>query len=180
MKEFVYPEMLVHVPLCTHKEPKKVVLISSSPEPVVSQINKYSHSECTVLNSFEALDTLENDSVDVLIIDSNDLSFSINEVERVLNQHAIVAMPYNQLDDTDACSAFFTSLSFYFDILMPYRLEDGSTLLLASKLYHPTADIILDRSDLIDGANYYNSEIHLASFAMPNYLRKTYLGVFKN
>jgi spermidine synthase len=63
---------------------------------------------------------------------------------------------------------------------MPYNLGNGSTALLASKEYHPTADVILQRSDMIDGLSFYNCDIHVSAFAMPNYIRKEYLGIIKN
>lgn len=53
-------------------------------------------------------------------------------------------------------------------------------MILASKEYHPTADVILQRSDLIDGLEYYNCDIHIATFVMPNYIRSTYKGIIKN
>lgn len=53
-------------------------------------------------------------------------------------------------------------------------------LFLASKEYHPTADVILQRADMIDGLSYYNCDVHVASFAMGNYIRKEYLGIIKN
>jgi len=33
---------------------------------------------------------------------------------------------------------------------------------------------------MIDGLNFYNCDIHIAAFAMPNYIRKEYLGIIKN
>ncbi|MBD3824817.1 MAG: spermidine synthase, partial [Epsilonproteobacteria bacterium] len=71
-------------------------------------------------------------------------------------------------------------LANYFKIIMPYNLGNGETALLASKAYHPTADVILHRVDMLDGVNYYNCDIHPAAFAMPNYIRKEYLGIIRN
>jgi spermidine synthase len=63
---------------------------------------------------------------------------------------------------------------------MPYNIGNGSTAILCSKEYHPTADINLQRADMIDGLSYYNCNVHPAAFAMPNYIRKEYLGLIKN
>jgi len=63
---------------------------------------------------------------------------------------------------------------------MPYNLGNGATALLASKAYHPTADLILHRADMLDNLSYYNCDIHPAAFAMGNYIRKEYLGSIKN
>jgi len=55
-------------------------------------------------------------------------------------------------------------------LLCPYRYERGiddgklvtQYLMLASRFYHPTADINLQRADLTDGYAYYNSDIAIA------------------
>jgi len=73
-----------------------------------------------------------------------------------------------------------------FKIVMPYRIEMPSqiggvkTFVLASKEYHPTADFILQRADLIDDLKFYNSDVHPAVFAMPNYIRSALKGIAKN
>jgi len=62
--------------------------------------------------------------------------------------------------------------------VMPYRFEMymypgcNWNFIMGSKLYHPTADMILQRADLIDGLKYYNSDIHKASFILPNYIKQ--------
>ena len=33
---------------------------------------------------------------------------------------------------------------------------------------------------MIDDLSYYNCDAHIAAFAMPNYIRKEYLGIVKN
>ena len=62
----------------------------------------------------------------------------------------------------------------------PYNIGNGATALLSSKEYHPTADINLQRADMLDGLSYYNCDVHPAAFAMGNYIRKEYLGIIKN
>ena len=70
----------------------------------------------------------------------------------------------------------------YFKIVMPYALLETTQkmALLASKEYHPTADINLQRADLTDGFGVYNSDLHVGVFAMPTYIKKRYLGIIKN
>ncbi len=63
---------------------------------------------------------------------------------------------------------------------MPYHLGECNYAVLASKYYHPTADINLQRADLTDGFEVYNSDLHVASFALPTYIKKRYLGIIKN
>ena len=69
---------------------------------------------------------------------------------------------------------------------MPFRFEVSSenrelfTATFATKKYHPTADIILQKSDLLEGLEYYNSDIHKSSFILPNYLKESLKILIKN
>jgi len=83
------------------------------------------------------------------------------------------------LDDETTSKEQLAAIGEYFKVVMPYKAED-KTMILASKAYHPTADVILHRTDLIDGLSYYNCDIHVSSFAMPNYIRSAYRGIIKN
>jgi spermidine synthase len=84
------------------------------------------------------------------------------------------------LEDTGSNKVLMQAMANYFKIIMPYKLGNDQSAILASKEYHPTADIILQRADMLDNLNYYNCDIHIASFVMPNYIRKEYLGIIKN
>ena len=68
----------------------------------------------------------------------------------------------------------------YAKIVMRYNVGDCTMALLASKEYHPTADIILQRADMLDGVEYYNSDVHPTAFAMGNNVRKAHKGIIKN
>ena len=184
MKTFIYPEMMVHVGLCTHKLPTSVVLASSNPASLQAELARYKASNVTLINADTLLegfrDTLDN-SVDVVLLDTlcND-TVVLAHVNRILKDDGVLVMQHAHLDNIESNTALMDTLSNYFIIIMPYHLEDGTTLLLCSKKYHPTADVILQRSDLLEGHQYYNCDIHIAAFAMPQYVRKNYLGVIKN
>jgi spermidine synthase len=91
-----------------------------------------------------------------------------------------LATVHPSLDDVAANKSMMQILGKYAKIIMPFNLGNGETALLASKAYHPTADIILHRADMLDGLQYYNCDVHPAAFAMGNNVRKAYLGVIKN
>ena len=61
---------------------------------------------------------------------------------------------------------------------MPFKFGHNTSI-LASKKYHPTADINLQRSDLLDGLDYYSSEIQLASFVFPATEHRALTGIAK-
>jgi spermidine synthase len=184
MKTFVYPEMMVHVALCTHKLPTRVLLASDNASLLMGELSRYRESGVTQIGSTNLLESFRNSddkSADVVLLDgTTEDSAIIAHINRVLKEDGLVVLQHLHLDDVQANTNLMEILGNYFKIIMPYHLEDGTTLLLCSKEYHPTADLILQRSDLLEGHSYYNCDVHVASFAMPQYVRKNYLGIIRN
>lgn len=184
MKTFIYPEMMVHVPMCTHKNPRSVLLASDNAELLKGELSRYREIETAVVPSGDLLNSVRNiadKSVDVALIDAlSDDSAVLAHVNRVLKEDALCVLRHPDLDNGPANVKLMQILGNYFKIIMPYHVGDGTTLLLCSKEYHPTADLILQRSDLLEGHQYYNCDIHIAAFAMPQYVRKNYLGIIRN
>jgi spermidine synthase len=183
MKEFIYPEMMVHVPMCTHKEPKNVLIVSDNPAALEAELGRHADVEVTAVSASNALESLRDiadASTDIVLLEASADAAVIAHCNRVLNAEGLMVLKHPSLDEEAANKALMEVLGNYFKIIMPYNVGNGETLLLASKAYHPTADVILQRSDLIEGQQYYNSDIHEAAFAMPNYIRKAYLGIIRN
>ena len=184
MKTFIYPEMMVHVALCTHKLPTSVLLASENRDLLMGELSRYRDSAVVTMGASDLIESFRNTedkSADVILLDisSND-SAVIAHINRTLKDDGLLVMQHPHLDEVDANTTLMQILGNYFKIIMPYHLEDGTTLLLCSKEYHPTADIILQRSDLLEGHQYYNCDVHTAAFAMPQYVRKNYLGIIRN
>ncbi|MEO1953984.1 MAG: spermidine synthase [Campylobacterales bacterium] len=181
MKEFIYNEMMVHVPLCTNKNPQNVLIVSENADAMVKEIQKHTDIECKVIASnLDALRDEADKSYDVVISEMDADSVAFAHINRVLKDDGLLVTTHPSLDEVEANKSMMQILGNYFKILMPYNLGNGQTALLGSKEYHPTADIILQRSDMLDNLSYYNCDIHIASFAMGNYIRKEYLGIIKN
>ncbi|MEA3372897.1 MAG: spermidine synthase [Campylobacterota bacterium] len=183
MKPFIYPEMMVHIPLCTHKKPENILVVSDSADALQEEIARYSGAETAVVAASNALDGLReaaDQSSDVVLMEASADAAMIAHISRILKDDGLVVMKHPSLDDEQANTVLMGQLGSYFKIIMPYTTGAGETLLLASKEYHPTADVILQRTDLLEGQQYYNCDIHQAAFAMPNYIRKAYLGVIRN
>lgn len=182
MREFVYPEMMVHVPMCTHKEPQNVLMLSDAPEALQAELSRYG-SETVVTHAPASLDALRNiadGSVDVVLCEADVDAAVAGHISRVLSDDGVVSLCHPSLEEVQPNTVLLGVLGNYFKVIMPYRLWNEETLLLASKGNHPTADVNLHRADMLDGLQYYNSDIHPAAFAMPNYIRKTYLGIIRN
>lgn len=181
MKDFIYPEMMVHVPLCTNKDPKEVLIISDDAQYLIEEIQKhYDVSADVISRNLELLRNAEEAKYDVVICEMEADAAVIGHISRVLKDDGQLSIVHPNLDETETNKELMQNLGNYFKVIMPYNLGNGSTALLASKEYHPTADLILQRADMLDNLSYYNSDIHPAAFAMPNYIRKEYLGIIKN
>ena len=181
MKENMHTEMLVHVPLCTHKEPKTVLIVSSNASKLVDEVAKHSGVDVKVADaSLEVLREESDGAYDVVVCEAVGEEAVAAHISRVLKSDGLAALGGIDLEKTDAAKERIAGVAKSFKIVMPYRLVGDEHALLASKEYHPTADINLQRADLTDGFSAYNSDLHIGSFAMPTYIRKRYLGIVKN
>lgn len=182
MNKFTNAEMMVHIPLCTNKDPKNVLLLSEDTKNLELEIQKHINIE-TVSNkaTLDVVRECKDSSFDVIILDTmnDDVAF-LAHINRILKDDGLVVMKHPSLSQVEENKKLMQTLGNYFKIIMPYNLGDGTTALLSSKEYHPTADLILQRSDMLDNLDVYNCDLHIGAFAMPNYVRKAYLGVIKN
>jgi spermidine synthase len=181
MNKFIYNEMMIHIPLCTHKEPKNILIVSDSPSGLQNEIKKHNSVDSDSIKcSLDELSKLNDDAYDVVVSQMQADALYLSQVNRILNDDGILVIKHPSLDEVDSNKSLMKILGGYFKIIMPYNLGDGSTALFCSKTYHPTADIILQRTDMLDALEYYNCDIHPAAFAMGNNVRKAYLGTIKN
>jgi spermidine synthase len=181
MKDFIYNEMMVHVGVCTNKNPENVLLISNNADGFVAEMKKHNGIGHTVIAAkIDALRDVADASCDVIISELNADAAVLAHYNRVLKEDGLLVTTIPSLDDNIAENKQTMSiLGKYTKVIMPFAVGE-KTALLASKEYHPTADIILHRTDMLDGLEYYNCDVHPAVFAMGNYIRKEYLGIIKN
>lgn len=184
MKTFAAPEMMTHVPMCTHKNPRTIMVISDQSELLKTEMARYRDINVEYAETKDLLGVLRNSadkSFDVLLLDTiSDDSAVFAHINRIIKEDALIVCRHQNLDDVAANTKLMQILGNYFKIIMPYYNGAGETLLLCSKEYHPTADLILQRSDLLEGQQFYNCDVHIGVFAMPQYIRKNYLGVIRN
>lgn len=181
MKKFIYNEMMVHVPVCTSKDPQNVLIISDNSENLENEMKKHNAIAFkSVACGIESLRAERDSCYDVVICESATDAAVLAHISRVLKEDGLVSMTHASLDNVDENKLNMQILGKYFKVIMPYNLGNGDTALLSSKEYHPTADINLHRVDMLDNLDYYNCDIHPAAFAMGNHIRKEYLGIIKN
>ena len=182
--------MLVHIPMCTHAEPKQVAIIGESKE-ILDELAKHKEINTIKISSDDAIARLTDmgeNSLDILIVNNNEMlndSLFCGVAKRALSSKGVLsALASSLAKNVSDASKELKTLGEHFRIVMPYGFvssnDSYSYAYLASNFYHPTADINLQRADLTDGFNYYNSDIAVASFVMPAYIRKQYLGLIKS
>lgn len=180
MRDFIYNEMMIHIPICTSKEPKNILIISDNAELLKKEVLKHNLNVDTAKCNIDVLSSLNDDMYDVIVSQMSIDATFLAQLNRIIKKDAQFVTTHPSLDNIEENKKLMLSLSKYFKIIMPYNIGDGTTALFCSKEYHPTADVNLQRADMLDNVEYYNSDIHRASFAMGNYIRKEYLGIIKN
>jgi spermidine synthase len=176
--------MLIHTPLSTHKEPVKILIFSDRADEVEIELNRYKFLELQsrIVSTDDILETLQkedSETLDTIIFDTK-----LSENQKVIFAHSSRVLSKKGLLSIIGTFGDLEILSSEFRIAMPYLVVNfekaSETLLFGSKFYHPTADINLQRSDFLDGCNYYNSDIHTTSFVMPNHIKAEIRGFVKN
>ena len=175
--KFIKNEMLSHIGLCCHPEPQKVLVINgdgSLNEEIVK------HNAQIVEIRGNQIDSLSDKNFDVVIVEEmNDVDLDMVFSTLTDKSILIIDTKMKYYENIDEIKNLLELSSRPFIIGMPYEFE-GNVALFCSKKYHPTADIILQKSDLLEGLEYYNCDIHLSSFALPTGVKKSIIKVLKH
>ncbi len=173
-----FNEMMVHTPLCTHKEAQNVLIIGSTTENLKKEASK--HNGNIEFGDQSILTSKDDKNIDVVVLTDVKIDeMLLANIERVLNSDGLIAFSTSNFGkDEDRLKADLELVGKNFWIAMPYKFGHN-TAILASKKYHPTADIILQRSDLLSDLEYYSTEIHHASFVFPAAQHKALTGIAK-
>ncbi len=181
MKEInAFNEMMVHLPLCTHKEASKVLIIGSVDEDLKLQASKHNKVSNIEFGDVSLLTSKNEKDIDVVILTDVKIDeLLLANIERVIKVDGLIAFASKAFSrDKEQLFADLKLVGTKFWIAMPFRFGHNTSI-LASKRYHPTADINLQRADLLDGLDYYSAEIHLASFVFPASEHKALTGIAK-
>ena len=191
---YIKDEMLSHIPICTHANPKKVLIIGGC-EKLEGEVKKHKIiEEVITIASKDAKNTIESyeeNSFDVIIIATEDFASDRlfwGLLNRTLTTDGVVATISSRLlTEVEESKKELETIGELFKIVMPYSYEASDhgrelscrNLILASHRYHPTADINLQRADLTEGFRYYNSDIAIGTFQLPTVIRREFLGLIK-
>ena len=174
---FAYDEMMVHVPLCSHKEIQKILVVGEVTENFKAELAKHKCKEVTFsdnLNVEECFDIILYNKAE------NFDEMFMAQVERCLEQTKGIFVTKASFiyKDLEISKKELATVGKNFWIAMPYSFGHN-TLIFASKKYHPQAEIVLNVSDLLEGCEYYNTELHNATFIYPTYITKGITGIAK-
>lgn len=149
--------------------------------------------ETVQLHTSDGLEFTRNaadQSYDLVIVETMEAQYGdkvfMAHLGRILNTRGIAVFnagswfwerPYQEM--------LMKALGQEFGILMPYRYDtlcepSGQQMaILASKFWHPAADINLQRADLTENLTWYNGDLHLAAFALATADKKELLSLLK-
>jgi spermidine synthase len=215
--EFIYHEMMAHIPLCTHPNPQRVLIIGGGDGGVAREVLKHKvyvdmveideevirvskkffpnigdwnnpQLNLIIEDGIKFVKKASSNFYDIVLIDSTDpqgpakglFNYSFyKEIDRISKDDAIVvAQGESWWIDMPLHKEILKIFGDFFKIAMPYRFEMYSypgcnwNFIFGSKKYHPVADMILQKADLLENLKYYNSDIHKASFVLPQYIKK--------
>jgi spermidine synthase len=175
-----FNEMMVHLPLCTHKEASNVLIIGTADEDMKNQAAKHSKVSNIQFGDVSLLTSKNEKDIDVIILTDVKIDeLLLANIERILKDDGLIAFASKAFSrDEEQLFADLKLAGTKFWIAMPFKFGHNTSI-IASKRYHPTADINLQRADLLDGLDYYSAEIQLASFVFPAAEHRALTGIAK-
>ena len=175
-KNYAYDEMMVHVLMCSHKYINKVLVVGEVSEDFKAELAKH---ECKDITYSDELNV--DEQFDIILYNKDvPTELEMANVERCLEpkQGIFVTKASSVQRDVETSQAEITTVGKNFWICMPYSFGH-TTLIFASKKYHPQAEIVLQVSDLLEGCEYYNTELQNSAFVYPQYVTKALTGIAK-
>ncbi len=175
-----FNEMMVHLPLCTHKEATKVLIVGSNNEDMKAQAAKHNKVSDIEFGDTSIITSKSEKNIDVIILTDVKIDeLLLANISLILKEDGLIAFPSKAFSrDEDQLFADLKLVGSKFWIAMPFKFGHNTSI-LASRRYHPTADLNLQRADLLDGLNYYSAEIHNASFVFPAAEHRALTGIAK-
>jgi len=175
-KGYAYDEMMVHVPLCSHKDINNILVVGDVSSDFKAELDKH---ECKDVTYSDALNV--EGQFDIILY-NNDVPSDLEmaAVERCIEPKKGIFVTKASFihKDIEVSKNELTTIGKNFWICIPYSFGHN-TLIFASKKYHPQAEIVLQVSDLLEGCNYYSTELQNAVFVHPTHITKAITGIAK-
>ncbi len=175
-KNFAYDEMMTHIPLCSHNNIKKVLIVGEISEEFEIEIDKHKIEEVVYTNELNIDDTFDIILYNKQVKSQEELIL----LDRLLepSKGILCTQSIGVRKDIESFKENLKLIANRFWITMPFSFGH-TTLIFASKKFHPQANIVLQVSDMLEDCNYYNTELHNAAFVFPTYITKALTGIAK-
>ncbi len=214
--ERIYHEMMAHVPLNVHPDPKRVLIIGGGDGGTAREVLRHPAVElCTLVEidrmvvdackryipqtakvfDDKRLKLVVGDGVafmrdsretyDLILVDSTDPNgaaerlfgpeFYNTVANRLADDGIVVAQGESAFYEAETQSALLEIAAPLFDWVSMYNFTNMTypgglwSFMWASRQHHPVKDI---KPGAIPGCTYYNSEVHRAAFALPEFQKK--------
>ncbi|MGP1449577.1 MAG: spermidine synthase [Wolinella sp.] len=197
-------ELLAHIPLCVHENTNHLLLADEFNLEVAHEALKHEQIYVDFLQNDEKILRSFISFFPHFQSVINHARFSLLSEESSLKTYEIIItnaknatrfLPFlssdgimilgveNPLLHEESLRQTMQNLANNFSILMPFHAPFSFPIqhyLFASRRFHPTADLILQRADMLDGLRYYHSRIHKSAFILPRFLEESIRGIAKN
>jgi spermidine synthase len=217
--EYIYHEMISHVPLFSHSKPENILVIGGGDGGVVREVIKHKDvKQITVVEIdkmvvevskkyFPALSSglgdkrlkiIYNDGskyineikekFDIILVDSYDpigtmqhltgKDFFEDLFDHLTDDGIMVTPSQSPITNYNLVKKAYKSLSNIFPInklylsYLPSSPFGMMSFIICSRKYDPIKNITNEKSTNF-AAKYYNTDIHKASFSLPNFIRET-------
>lgn len=205
---FIESEMLSYIPYCVAINPKRALICGTLNATIAQNLANYDIEVDMVVGDIEALYTLsgfipnfkeikENNNItfyenfidikycnyDIIIHDYSPNFSGFCALQKMVNEKFICIFGLSNLylEPSLALDTLANGMSFG-HIMMPFiipSLEQKFYAFLSNHV-HPLADLQLQKSDMIDNTECYNSNFHNSVFRLPTFLQKIVSPYIKN
>jgi len=160
-------EILIHTVINTHQNPRSIAILEDLDSTELSKYDFVCNCSSELKNNLDGVITRYDKDYLYTISSLNDEGIAIFSMDNYSPKELKLALE---------------KLSFAFDIIMPFMIPfaDCSVYIFCSKKYHPTADLQLQRADMLDNLKFYTPYIQKAMFEQPRFFFGYFEGLIKN
>ena len=185
-------ETLTNIALCSHSDIKSVLIISDNIDSIEIEVKK--HTDIKIIDKTDPKDALsfiqnaDQNSYDIVIcntLEIGDYTLYIAHLNRILKDRGTLLLEAMDIDFNfneyekvlKECNIFRFALPF--NVKNLNEKECKNSYVFASKQFHPTADLIVQKIDMLIDLKEYNDDLHRACFAIGVKNFKKLLGAMK-
>jgi spermidine synthase len=162
--------MLAHTTLCSHPSVKNVLIISDD-NSIENEVKRHKNISITSSQSLDAIRDAGDSLFDVVIINNSEINsadkVTFAHLKRITTLYGVIATSASDYySENSSHKSLLASIGNEFRFSLPFTAEN-QTFILGSKKFHPTADLLVQKADMLDDLSYYHADIQRASFTLP-------------